>query len=326
MSLIKRAPSSRHLVDPELGAVLDAFPPFDVGPATLLAVRERMAVPRPGAPDPADLYPGVARTDHVVPGLEGEPDVPVLVFAPAQRTGPTGALVWMHGGGYVFGAATDEEFVARQIVTQTGAVVISVDYRLAPETRAPGAVLDCYAALSWTHANSGDLQVDRSLVAVGGSSAGGGLAAALAILARDRGEFPVSFQALVYPMLDDRTAVTAEPHPYAGEFVWTPADSRFGWASLIGPRAGGDDVSPYAAPARVEDASGLPAAFLCVGALDLFAEEDIEYARRLLRAGVPTELHVYPGGFHGYNMAPTARVAAAHSRNLLSALDRHFNG
>jgi acetyl esterase/lipase len=145
----------------------------------------------------------------------------------------------------------------------------------------------------------------------------------VAILARDRAEFPVSFQLLIYPMLDDLTATTDSP-PYAGEFIWTPADNRFGWASALGSALGGEKVSPYAAAARVESTAGLPPAYISVGALDLFAEEDIDYARRLLREGVPTELHVYPGGYHGFNMVPDARITQAHFRDFLGALSRHF--
>ncbi len=195
-----------------------------------------------------------------------------------------------------------------------------------PETAAPGAVHDCYAVLDWLHSNAAELGADRARVAVGGASAGGGLAACLAVLARDRGEIPVSHQVLIYPMLDDRTARTTDPHPYAGEFIWTPADNRFGWASLLGHEPGGDKVSPYAAAARVESTAGLPPAFISVGALDLFLEEDLEYARRLVREGIPTELYVYPGAYHGYNMIPDARLTKAHFRDFIGAPGRHFNG
>jgi triacylglycerol lipase len=235
-------------------------------------------------------------------------------------------MVWIHGGGYIIGSAANDDLVCRRMAAQTGAVVASVDYRLAPETPAPGSVHDCYAALRWVHENAGSLGVDTACVAIGGPSAGGGLAACLAILARDHGEFPVSFQLLIYPMLDDRTASTVDPGPYVGEFVWSPASNQFGWASLLGHEPGGAGVSPYASAARVESVEGLPPTFISVGSLDLFAEEDIEYARRLLRAGIPTELHVYPGGYHGFNMAPDARITQAYFRDMIGALDRHFNG
>lgn len=317
---------SRHLVDPEIAPVLDAFPPLSLSPETLPLVREVLSAPIPDAPDPAVLFPDVTTVERLVPGVEGDPAVRVLVYEPGQRVQGTAALVWIHGGGYVFGRADMDEILCRRIATETGAVVVSVDYRLAPETRAPGPLHDCYAALRWVHDSARELDIDRNRIAIGGSSAGGGLAATLAILARDRGEIAVSFQLLVYPMLDDRTASTTDPHPYAGEFIWTPSDNRFGWSSLLGQEPGGADTSPYAAAARVESVTGLPPTFISVGALDLFLEEDLAYAGRLIRGGIPTELHVYPGAFHAYDMVPDARVTQAHFRDLLGALERHLAG
>jgi triacylglycerol lipase len=315
---------ARALVDPEMIEIAEAYPPFNVGAATLPAIREAIAQPRPGLPDPSEVYPGVVRAEHTVPGEPGEPDVRVLLYTPAEPGAPTAGLVWMHGGGYVFGTADMDELTCRRMVTETGAVVAAVDYRLAPETRAPGALHDCYAALRWLHAEAAGVGVAPARVVVGGASAGGGLAAGLAILARDRAELAVSFQLLVYPMLDDRT--TVDPNPHAGQYVWMPSDNHFGWTSLLGSEPGGPDVSPYAAPARVASTDGLPPAFLAVGSIDLFAEEDIAYAARLLRSGVPVELHVYPGAFHGFELAATARTTAAHSRNLLAALRRQVTG
>lgn len=324
MTTLEEPAGTRHLVDPEIAPVLDVFPPLGLTAETLPAVRAARAAPAPDAPDPRLLHPDVTTTERRIPGFEdGDPEVRVLHCEPRTRTTtPAPALVWIHGGGYVLGRADVDEVLCRRVADTTGASVVSVDYRLAPETREPGPVHDCYAALRWVHDNAGELGVDPGRIAVGGASAGGGLAATLAILARDLGELPVSFQLLVYPMLDDRTASTVRPHLHAGEFIWTPDDNRFGWASLLGREPGGDGVSPYAAAARVESVAGLPPAFVSVGALDLFLEEDIAYATRLLRAGIPTELHVYPGAFHGYDMVPEARVTRAHFRDLLTALGR----
>ncbi|WP_131105593.1 alpha/beta hydrolase [Ornithinimicrobium sufpigmenti] len=318
--------STRHLVDPEVAPMLEVFPPLNLSAETLPLVRQGMAVPVEGAPDPAEVYPDVTTTEKHVPGAEGDPDVRILYYEPTNRTTPAPALVWVHGGGYVLGSADADEMLCRRIATETNAVVASVDYRLAPETTAPGLVEDCYAALRWLHVNAADLGVDAGRIAVGGLSAGGGLAAALSLLARDRDEFPISYQLLIYPMLDDRTASTTDPHPHAGEFVWTPADNRFGWASILGHEPGGEDVSPYAAPARAESLTGLPPTFISVGSLDLFLEEDIEYARRLICEGVPTELHVYPGGFHAYDQMPEARITRAYYRDFVEALRRTFHG
>jgi acetyl esterase/lipase len=184
---------------------------------------------------------------------------------------------------------------------------------------------DCYAALKWVYTHARDLGVDAARIAIGGESAGGGLTASLALLTRDRGEVPLVFQLLIYPMLDDRTGTLADPHPYTGEYIWTADSNRFGWKALLGQEPGGPDVSPYAAAARAQHLEGLPPAFIGVGTLDLFLEEDLEYARRLIRAGVPTELHVYPGAYHGFLLlVPGARVSQSFARDYLNALTRAF--
>jgi triacylglycerol lipase len=166
------------------------------------------------------------------------------------------------------------------------------------------------------------LGVDSARIGVMGESAGGGLAAALALLARDRREHSLTFQHLIYPMLDDRTCVAKSPHPFAGEFLWTAHNNAFGWSALLGAAPGSANVSPYAAAARADDLSGLPPTFISTGALDLFLEEDIEYARRLMRQGVPVELHVYPGAYHAFDFLTNARIAAAARRDSLAALRR----
>ena len=204
-------------------------------------------------------------------------------------------------------------------------VIVSADYRLAPETSFPGNVEDAYAALAWAATKGAGHGIDPACIGVMGESAGGGLAAALALLARDRGEHRLAFQHLIYPMLDDRTCVLADPHPYAGEFIWTTASNHFGWKALLGQEPGAPDISPYAAPARAEDLAGLPPTYIGTAALDLFVEENLDYARRLLRAGVPLELHVYPGAFHAFNIVPGAKVAAAARRDSLEALRRSLH-
>jgi triacylglycerol lipase len=214
----------------------------------------------------------------------------------------------------------------RPLSANLNCVIVSVNYRLAPETRFPGAVEDCYAALAWTFANAEAIGVDASRIGVMGESAGGGLAAALALLARDRGAYALSFQHLIYPMLDDRTCVAADPHPHAGEYIWTPHSNHFGWSSLLGAPPGGEDVSPYAAAARAESLAGLPRTFISTGSLDLFLEEDLEYARRLTRAGVPVEFHIYPGGVHAFDLAPDAEISKAARRDSQAALAKAMRG
>jgi triacylglycerol lipase len=232
----------------------------------------------------------------------------------------------MHGGGYVFGAAAADGPQHRALAVALGCCIVSVDYRLAPETKFPGPIEDCYAALIWLFANAQDLGIEASRIGVMGESAGGGLAASLALMARDRGEVNIAFQHLIYPMIDDRTCIADKPHPFAGEFVWTAHNNRFGWSALLGDAIGGADVPAYAAAARAEDLSRLPPAFIATGALDLFVDENIEYARRLMRAGVPMELHVYSGGFHAFDYEPNAEVSARARRDSHAGLARALGG
>jgi acetyl esterase/lipase len=317
--------TTRHLVDPELVAMLDIFPALELTNETLVQVRamieEMGSLMAPNLP----AFPDISVSERFVPGPEGAPDVRVLVYLPTTVRAPLPAMLWIHGGGYVIGSADQEDLSAKTIVSAVGCAVVSVDYRLAPETPHPGPVEDCYAALRWLYTHAGELGVDTARIAIGGGSAGGGLAAALALLTRDRGEVPLAFQLLIFPMLDDRTVTTADPHPYTGEFLWTADANRFGWTALLGQEPGGPDISPYASAARAEHLEGLPPTFIGVGTLDLFLEEDLEYARRLMRAGVPTELHVYPGAYHGFPLVAGAWMSQALERDQLAALKRAFH-
>lgn len=304
-----------HLVDSQLRPLLEAWPTVTLTDETLPLMRAR-EIPRP---DVGDC--GVALEVRTVPGPDGAPDIALHIYRPQGAAGALPCIYHIHGGGYVGGAAKDLEFLHRPLAAQLGCVIVSVDYRLAPETRFPGAIEDCYAGLAWTFAQAGELGIDPSRIGVMGESAGGGLAAALALMARDRGEHALAFQHLIYPMIDDRTC-TRDPHPVAGEFIWHPTNNAFGWRALLGVEPGGEGVSPYAAAARAENLAGLPPTYISTGALDLFIDEDIEYARRLIRAGVPTELHVYPGAFHGFELIPDAAVAQAALRDNRAALAR----
>jgi acetyl esterase/lipase len=232
------------------------------------------------------------------------------------------ALLWIHGGGYVLGSVERDDLLAKHLARVGQCVVASVEYRLAPEHPFPAPVEDCYAALKWLSTHSADLGVNKSRIAIGGASAGGGLAAGLALVARDRAEVDVAFQLLIYPMIDDRNIVPAsETAP--DTFVWTRENNRMGWRAYLGREPGGADVSPYAAAARATDLRGLPPAYIPVGDLDLFLDENITYAQRLLTAGVPTELHVYPGAFHGFNgFVPGAEVSRRFNADRDNALKR----
>jgi triacylglycerol lipase len=311
------------LVDPQLLPILDFLPTLDLTSESLPTLRADLAA----FLAPGERRPDVVTTRESVPGPPGAPDIDVIVSQPAQASDtPRPALYWMHGGGYVIGAAALNQPLMDSFVAELGCVAVSVEYRLAPETPHPGPVEDCYAGLQWLHDKAADLRVDASSVVIAGESAGGGLAAALALLVRDRAELPIAAQMLVYPMLDDRVVIESEPNTCTGEFVWTRASNEVGWRSLLGDvEPGSAAVSAYAAAARVSDPAGLAPAFIAVGALDLFLDEDIAYATRLLRAGVPTELHVYPGAFHAFLGFVGTDLATQLNTDMLRALRTAFS-
>ena len=265
---------------------------------------------------------GATSQDRFAPGAKGDPAVRVRVYRPNDQRGKLPALFWIHGGGYVMGDIEQDDRLMKQLVNRIGCVAVSVDYRLAPEHPFPAPVEDCYAGLKWLFANAGELGVEPSRIAIGGASGGGGLAAGLALLARDRKEVQVAFQLLVYPMIDDRN-VTPASYAITDPRMWNRDSNRLGWRAYLGRDGGGTGVSPYAAAARATDLTNLPPAYIPVGALDLFVDENIEYAQRLIQAGVPTELHVYPGAFHGFDLfAPSARVSKQFKADRDNALKR----
>lgn len=220
--------------------------------------------------------------------------VGVRLFRPAGLPEPAPALLWIHGGGYVMGTAQQDDALCRRFSRKLGITVASVEYRLAPEHPYPASLEDCYAALTWL---TGLPAVDPNRVAIGGASAGGGLVAALALLARDRGDVAPAFQLLVYPMLDDRSSSAFGVPANPNYRMWSPRGNQFGWAAYLG-----DSDPQVAVPARQDDLSGLPPAWIGVGTHDLFHDEDLAYAERLKAAGVPCEVEVVPGAFHGFDL------------------------
>jgi acetyl esterase/lipase len=306
------------LVDPEFLPALKQFPAVDLSAEIVRKFRQSPSMPPlPGpAPQPVERH---------IPGPPGAPEVRLWVVdpAPAEKSKPV--LLHMHGGGFMM---PDPWLLPRLqgIATDCHCVVVSVDYRLAPETRYSGSLDDNYAAaLKWVHAHAAELGIDRSRIAVGGESAGGGHAASLAIHARDRNEVPIVFQLLIYPGLDDRTGSTRPAPPAVGHFMWNASANRLAWSSLLGVPAGSSRVPAAAVPARVATVAGLPPAWIGVGALDLFVEEDMEYARRLVHAGVATELLVVRGAFHGFDLVvPDAEASKQFSASWKSALRKAF--
>ena len=265
------------------------------------------------------LSDAVERADHLVPG---DAPVPVRVHRPRDREGPLPCLYSIHGGGYVIGSYAMDDPVFDVLCPKLGIAGVSVEYRLAPDSPYPAALDDCYAGLRWTHDHAAELGIDRGRIGVRGVSAGGGLAAALALLARDRGEVPVAFQLLDCPMLDDRQVTRSSQ--IDGLPVWSRESNTFGWRSYLGALYGSEEVPYTAAPARAIDLTGLPPAFVSVGGIDGFLDEDVDYAVRLTHAGVDVELHVYPGACHGYQMAKDSEVTRQSRRDVESWLGRQI--
>ena len=315
---VTSAPMPAPAIDPEVGAALAILP--DVLPAlnreSLAEYRSQRLLGLEALP----LSDEVERLDYEVPGPTGAPDIVVRVHIPKGLERPAPCLYSIHGGGYVLGHRSMDDFRFDRWCPRLGFVGVSVEYRLAPETPYPGPLEDCYAGLHWVHAHAEELGLDRSRIGIGGASAGGGLAAALALLARDRGELPVAFQMLAYPMIDDRRTTESSGWEVP---IWPPANNAFGWRSYLGDLHGRDEVPLLAAPARALDLTGLPPALVYVGTLDGFCDEDVLYAMKLYQAGVPTELRVYAGAPHGFDgFAPAAEVSRRCRRDTFEWLGR----
>ena len=305
-------------LDPALRPILesDLIPPLDFTTGAA-AARERMITMREQLAGLLPDIPDVKTRDVIVAGFAaGDPDVTLRVYEPDTRL-TDAVLYWIHGGGMVAGAYDLDDFQSKNFASKFGAVVVSVEYRLAPEDPYPAPLHDCYAGLRWTHRELSER------VVIAGASAGGGLAAGLALLARDLGEIPVAAQMLIFPMIDDRDQ-TASNQEIVFPKCWNRPSNQFGWKSYLGDLHGSADVPLYAAPARATsaDLQGLPPAYIDVGELDAFRDEDIEYAQKLLGAGVSCELLVTPGAFHaseGYNpQAPSSRRIARSRMDWLS--------
>ncbi|MFI5047207.1 MAG: alpha/beta hydrolase [Acidimicrobiia bacterium] len=289
----------RVVLDPEVAAALDAMPPMRFNAETVPAIRANRA-----AMLTFELGDAVERTDHVV---RAAPELVVRVHRPRGVTTPLPCVYSIHGGGYVIGTCLQDD--PRFDVWSAGIPCIgaSVEYRLAPETPYPGPLDDCYDGLRWIHEHHEELGIDPDRIGIAGLSAGGGLAAALALLARDRAEIPLAFQLLECPMLDDRQQTSSSRRD--GLPVWSRESNEFGWRSYLGDLYGSDDVPELAAPARARDLTNLPPTLLIVGGADGFRDEDIEYALRLSQSGVATELHVLPGVPHGVQLAVGSSAA-----------------
>lgn len=274
---------------------------------------------------PFEKLASIRITEQFIDDADGN-NMLVKIYEPAQRgKDALPALLWIHGGGYVLGHPSGEDGMCQSFVQAANCVVISPDYRLAPEHPFPAPIEDCYAALKWVANNKDSLNIDTTRIAIGGGSAGGGLTAALALLNRDRGGPDICFQMPLYPMIDDRN-VTSSSYEITHPAVWNRENNLAAWKMYLGEHAASDDISPYAAPARATDLSGLPPAYTCVGQLDPFRDETIEYAARLAQAGVDVELHVVPGGYHAFeHVVPEAEISQRLKKGYVDALTRYFS-
>ncbi len=292
-----------EMVHPELRPMVKQIAAFTgnrpaMTRASVLASRTATETKSPFARPPLT---DVAWERKVIPVGKPHPDVPIYIIN-AKPGASRPAILHTHGGGYIMGDAKSAIRDLQEICKALDCVAVSVDYRLAPETIYAGSIEDNYAGLKWLHANATALGVDPNRIAVMGESAGGGHAAILAITARDRGEVPVCFQCLIYPMLDDRTGSSVTKPRHVGTIIWTPESNRLGWECFLGQKPGLARAPRAAVPARVADLKGLPPAFIGVGTLDLFCDEDIDYGQRLSAAGVLCETIVVQGAFHGFDM------------------------
>ncbi|WP_134702609.1 alpha/beta hydrolase [Ammoniphilus sp. YIM 78166] len=267
--------------------------------------------------------PNVFISERYIQGGEGAPNIRVKMYEPMDKSGLLPGLLWIHGGGYFLGAPEMDDDLCQRFAEEAHCVVLSVDYRLAPEHPFPAGLEDCYASLTWLFQHAAEVGVDPSRLAIAGASAGGGLCAALALLARDCKGPSLRFQMPLYPMMDDRN-VTPSSYEITDTRIWNREANLLGWEMYLGTRDG-TEISAYAAPARATDLSGLPPTYTCVGSADLFRDETIDYVMKLSQAGVPTEFHLYPGGYHGFEVVcPQAEISQRATRQYVDALKRAF--
>ena len=310
-------------IDPQLLPFRDQFPTLELTSENLVQTRHelnRMTLETAAA---IEGFDHVDVADRRIDGPSRGQSLRLRLYSSGDPLGLRPCILWIHGGGYILGCPEmDEQLLCRK-AGELGCLVVAVDYRLAPEHPYPAALDDCDAALGWILENAGELGVDTNTLVLGGASAGGGLAAALALRARDQRPGAIAFQCLIYPMLDHRTGGLASED--AREYwLWGAAHNRFAWAAYLGPNDLTHGVSPLASPAAAQRLDGLPPTYVCIGDQDLFYDEDVDYARRLRDCGVVVELEVVPGAPHGFDKLP-APLSEQSLQRRFKALSRHFS-
>ena len=283
-------------IHPELQQVAGKIPSLSYGNGNIWFFRLLMSLmPPPKTPE------DILIENIFITGQDVRTKIRLRIYKPKSVGTPVPVLLWLHGGGYVMGTPEMDDVGCFEYVRELGITIVSVDYRCAPKHPFPAGLEDGYSALKWVESQSQQLGFDAKHIAIGGASAGGGLAAALVQLAHDRREIKPVFQLLVYPMLDDRTVLRAEIDD-SNSPAWTQKSNRFGWESYLSKKCGAEEVPVYSVPARREDLSGLPQAWIGVGTLDVFHDEDVGYAQRLKECGIECELYIIPGAFHGFDV------------------------
>jgi acetyl esterase/lipase len=306
-------------IHPELQQVAKKSPKFVFGIRNLWLLNLLMSL-APVPKTPKDIL----IENIFIPGKDDRTKIRLRIYKPKSITAPIPVLIWLHGGGYVMGNPEMDDRSCTQYVRKVGLSVISVDYRYAPKHPFPTGLEDSYSALKWVASHSEQLGVDAKRIAIGGASAGGGLAAALAQLAHDRRGIEPVFQMLVYPMLDDRTVLRTDIDD-SNNFTWTQKSNQFGWESYLGKKCGADDVPAYSVPARRDDLSGLPPTWIGVGTLDIFHDEDVAYAQRLKECGIECEVEIVPDAFHGFDVFdPQIPIVQSFHRSQIAALKKYL--
>ncbi len=309
-------------IHPELQKIARSSPPITFTRKNLWLMRFLTRLQPPSKP-----LEDVHIENIIIPGDMDQTKIRLRIYKLKSSSAPTPVLIWYHGGGYIMGIPEMDDQRCTSFVQALGITVVSVDYRIAPQYPFPNGLEDSYSALKWVAAHATQLNIDPGHIAIGGQSAGAGLAASLAQLAHDRNEIQPIFQLLVYPMLDDRT-VLREDNNHANHIVWNQHSNRFGWQSYLGKHFGAEDIPAYAVPARRNDLSGLPPAWVGIGTLDLFYDEAMTYAQRLKDAGIDCEVKTVPGAFHGFDVFdPKLPVVEEFLRSQIAALKQYlYNG
>jgi len=306
-------------IHPELRQIAKRIPRFNFGKKNLWLMNLLVGL----VPSRKNLG-GILVENRFIPGPDGRTSLRLRVYKPKIVAAPTPLLIWLHGGGYVIGKPEQDDARCAEYVRELGCTVISVAYRCAPKHPFPAGLDDSYSALRWVVSHSQELHIDPRCIAIGGASAGGGLAAALVQLAYDRHEIKPIFQFLVYPMLDDRTVLRGDIDD-SHNVTWTQKSNRFGWESYLGRQCGAEDLPAYSVPARRQDLSGLPPTWIGVGSLDIFHDEDVAYGQRLRACGIRCEIDVIPGAFHGFDVIdPQIPIVQDFRKMQIAALRKYL--